>query len=430
MSDRGSRGETADIPFSAPGHGEDIHGEIRVDREPSSRDRRRGPRALLRRALARVVGGLDNRVRSLYGRAFGYAAIRRPVTYTAVTAGASTARTYLVTHHAPRGIVDVAAKVRRGIGGFRILDGAPDLHVGHDLHYLPADNHRDAALYDPQGHAIRESISESVFDRHRPKLDRTVSLAAHDFVVETRPSIYLGYCFDQFGHFLTETMSRFWMIPEIDPREFNFVIHKRTPQPLRAFMLEVLDLFGIPSSNVIRYDRPVRFDSILVPAQAIRHKEAVWTRFLDVTARIGAAVDAPLRVDPDRAVYFSKERFGHDRTLRNESALVDGLGARGVQILYPETLPVRDRIVLYNHCRTVMGIRASAHHLNLFSARPLHHVYFSGPFDRRFVMLDAAKGNRSTWIHGESSPPQDGQTRWSLTLDVPRCLEVCDRLLS
>jgi hypothetical protein len=357
---------------------------------------------------------------------FGYGRSERHLSYLAVRGDRVEAHSYAFDTHGPRGIIG-AADALAAIEGFRVVDEAPSLCDGRDLHYIPADRRRDAGLYDRHGQVIPESRSYSICDHRDVGGPKDASLAAHDFVVERRPSVYLGYCADQFGHFLSETVSRFWIIPNIDPRAYNFVIHNRMPHALRSYMVEVLELFGIPPGQVIQYNFPVRFEHILVPAQGIIRNDAVWTRFIAVAARLGAELDAPLNVDPERPVYFTK-RLQLDRAIVGEADLIEGLQSRGVQILDPETLSVRERIMLYNNCRTVIGVRASAQYLGLFSSRPLHHVYIEGRYDRHCLMIDAAKGNRSTWIHGEVTAPPPGKRRRGLAIDATRCLEVLDSL--
>src|SRR4051794_33194288 len=67
--------------------------------------------------------------------------------------------------------------------------------------------------------------------------------------------VYLGWCFQHFGHFLMETLARTWILDEIDP-SVKVIFHTKLlriasgQKPLSAATQRMLELFGIPLDRI------------------------------------------------------------------------------------------------------------------------------------------------------------------------------------
>src|SRR3954453_10807624 len=73
--------------------------------------------------------------------------------------------------------------------------------------------------------------------------------------------VYLGWCFQHFGHFLMESLTRTWILEETDP-SIKVVFHTKLPKiasgqkPLSATTQQILELFGIPLNRIIFPQEP------------------------------------------------------------------------------------------------------------------------------------------------------------------------------
>lgn len=390
--------------------------------DPGSRSRRRN--GLWHRAVRRIERSLA----AAHSKVAPYRAVEWVVEYNHARDGTVARRKYALTRVGPAEGFGLASRTSARIGDFSIIEGTPKVEAGKDLLAVPTDRHIHAALFGGDGSVVPHSVTRSLFDPRDWHGPDPIRPDGHDFVQENRPSVYLGYLFSHFGHFITEAMSRSYIAEQIDPRRFNFVFHAAPGTRLQPFMVEMMSLFGIPVENVSLCDRPTRFAEILVPEQAIVHKHSLWSCLSDYAGRCGAAIERGQKdIDPEQPVYFSKQKFSHSRGIQNEDTLVEALRAKGVRILYPETMTVTERVSIYNRCRTFIGPRSSAFQLNLFSGGPVHQVYIDGLLDKRFVMLDAAKGNRSTWIYAKVRKGSlDSPNQNELELDPRRLIESLD----
>jgi hypothetical protein len=167
------------------------------------------------------------------------------------------------------GAPDAAGRTR--LDGVAVLQGNPGQVEGTDLRYRPPVRPREScAHYDaagapvPASFTFRGSADDLVFATHP-----VAPLEARDFMIENRPSIYLGRLINAFGHIITETMSRFWIFDAHEPRNFNLVFHGMKPKDFPGWMRELLELAGLPLENVSVYDSPTILKNVIIPRQGM-----------------------------------------------------------------------------------------------------------------------------------------------------------------
>lgn len=183
--------------------------------------------------------------------------------------------------------------------------------------------------------------------------------------------LYLGhYMGGHYGHFITETLSTFWVF-ETDPsKNFDyflfhpFVFGAAVPDYVRF----CLDCFEIPLDKVrfVGTDA-LAFEELLVPERLFRLNHSADPRSRWTYQHLAKAAQAPSVPSP--RLYLSRRRFSRtnfERVVANELEMEREFQRRGFRVLYPETMSFEDQIALYSRADQVAGISGSGLHNSLF----------------------------------------------------------------
>jgi len=153
---------------------------------------------------------------------------------------------------------------------------------------------------------------------------------------------------------------------------------------LTAWQEDALRLLGhaaVPRVTVERTERQyifseVEFSNILTGSTAFSRSEAVRDTF----RRLRDAVET---TGPhDNAIYVARTDGGN-RRMRNEAALIEGLSARGFQIITPGLLSLAEQIAVFKHASFVVGPHGAG----------LSNVVFCQPGAMLYEILPAAYDN-------------------------------------
>lgn len=183
--------------------------------------------------------------------------------------------------------------------------------------------------------------------------------------------LYLGHFMGgHYGHFITETLSTFWIFAGLDMASFDYVLFHPFVFGLSRpdYSHYCLARFGIAPEQVrFASDEVLRCAHLTVPERLLRlnHSADVGLRW--VYERIAAEAERPPG-RPER-VYLSRRRFSRrnfDRVMANEVLIENVFRTRGFEIVYPETLPFFQQIGFYRHCTVLAGLSGTALHNALF----------------------------------------------------------------
>ncbi|MDR3112849.1 MAG: glycosyltransferase family 61 protein [Endomicrobium sp.] len=114
--------------------------------------------------------------------------------------------------------------------------------------------------------------------------------------------IFLGNLSSHFGHFIFQSLTRLWIYLN---SEFSGTKAVYIAESDNIF-LDVLDIFGIDTNNVIRISRPTKFKSVTIPQQShIYYEPQYHKNFARVFQRIRNNSDGY----PYEKIYFSRRKF-------------------------------------------------------------------------------------------------------------------------
>lgn len=174
-----------------------------------------------------------------------------------------------------------------------------------------------------------------------------------------------GVLWAHFGHFLVESSSRLWALPQVEEDIKGILFIPKRPavgKEVRGYHREYLSLFG--SDLPIKVlTKPTRVDELVVPGQGFglgkitagtrRFRQAVQDRF----AR-DVAPDGPGKL------YISRSKLGLGKGgLLGEEQLESLLEAEGYEVYHPQDHSLSHQIARYKAAKKVVAADGSALHL-------------------------------------------------------------------
>lgn len=195
-------------------------------------------------------------------------------------------------------------------------------------------------------------------------------------------SIYLGISTRHYGHFLIETLSRFWALEQLGSFD-NYVFHHLFGLPLSPRWFEpareCFACFGIPLERVILVRRPLRFERIVLPTAQLENSNGVEPAMAATYRRIvehclsrpvcgpgflhrlrGWPGEGPLRL------YFSRRWARGNHPMCNERQVERVFAAAGFRILHPQQWSFARQVALYQRAEIIAGAEGSPLHNSLF----------------------------------------------------------------
>ncbi|MBA2241532.1 MAG: DUF563 domain-containing protein [Chthoniobacterales bacterium] len=183
-----------------------------------------------------------------------------------------------------------------------------------------------------------------------------------DEVVD-EPTFLLGFLDKQFGHFLTESLSRTWALDHPLARDCKFLVW--ADNDILPFHREALNLLGISENSLIYGNRALKFRRLLIPDRGYRLFGAaspVMTRSWD---RIRSAGCAKTSTRTEGRLYLSRRGNPKRRLLKEKE--VEALFERlDFNIVQPETLSFTQQVALVGSCNRLAGSFGSQMHLSMF----------------------------------------------------------------
>jgi capsular polysaccharide biosynthesis protein len=189
--------------------------------------------------------------------------------------------------------------------------------------------------------------------------------------------LYAGNWMNQFGHFITETLTTLW--PD-DLEVAGIVAHPFIfGGPESDWQLELLELGGYGSLPRVLAREGLRVDRLLMPTRAFVPNGYATSMAARVWNRVAAAAtpEEP-RPTATSALFISRTRWHRrlrelgrptPRELPDEELLDRRMEARGCSVIFPEEMSVREQISAVRSKGILIGVSGSALHLSAF-ARP------------------------------------------------------------
>lgn len=178
---------------------------------------------------------------------------------------------------------------------------------------------------------------------------------------------YLGWLIGHYGHFLTESLSRFWYcLDEATPRKFLVHTNYRSFAELPAHVLTALAAFGIGEGNLTLVREPYRVDKLHCPAPAMRCDDSSGTHMNAVYRHLTKSLAVRSDERP-RKVYVSRQSLPGDARRFNETEIRDVFERLGFDSIAPEAMSFEDQLSLYANTTHLAGPVGSGMHNAVFT---------------------------------------------------------------
>lgn len=165
--------------------------------------------------------------------------------------------------------------------------------------------------------------------------------------------VWLGYLWDFWGHFLSDSISRLWFLLKETRLKCCYISSDET-------FLECFNLFGLSSDRMIRITRPTQFKKVIIPDISFCYYDYCYTEYKQTIEKIRKTVNP----EGINKVYLSRSNYGGTF---GENLLEEIFKKEGFKIFYPELLSIKDQISIMKGAKIVAGISGTAMHNVLFS---------------------------------------------------------------
>ena len=290
-----------------------------------------------------------------------------------------------------------------------ILPGLPALRIETECFIKnPGPEDGQGGVFDSEGAFIRGSGLQR--GKAQIVTGKRIAPGAETRVEETH--LYIGVLYLHFGHCLLEGLARIWpLLSGAIPRDTPLAVMEhpnRDPRMLKAW----LALLGFPDQRITFVNSVTAFSELIIPDPGIviskhgfpGHVQSLQQAFL------GACREAQESKPRSGAVYLSRSKLSPDkRIIIGEQHIESYLSSCGVDIMYPETLALRDQIHALRGYETVIGYVGSAFH-NLFFCEPgVNAIYLcANPPIKTYHIIDEMLGINGVFVNDSKAGGIDG----------------------
>lgn len=241
------------------------------------------------------------------------------------------------------------------------------------------------AVYDQSGHLVSISQRTSAHVAWKPTdPDQLPDNTAGSEMLDGN-CIYLGHYSGHYGHFLLETLSRFWVLQEnihYDRLIFQPFIHD-IPHPSVFSPAKVcFECFNIKPKQVVVVKKMIRCKFLIVPSPLVEinncanpEQAAIYKQIAkhceEVSKNRSGFLNKFLNPSLHSALkhhrfYLSRKKLRSPHYIKNEDEVEKIFRKFGFDVIYPESLDFRDQVALYNKAEILAGFAGSALHNSVF----------------------------------------------------------------
>jgi len=185
------------------------------------------------------------------------------------------------------------------------------------------------------------------------------------------PCIYLPFaCFNNFGHFVTETISYLWAFTESASEipSCQVIIGGSSDHDLARLVAQLIETAG--HQVVFEQDLPSRFlaEQLYIPSSTFSLHNKVNALYLKTAQAIGRLITKTANKkdaasSSSSLIYLSRSKLPTSlRTILGENEIEANLAKRGWQILHPEQMPLDAQLNAYSQASVIAGFEGSAFH--------------------------------------------------------------------
>jgi capsular polysaccharide biosynthesis protein len=242
-------------------------------------------------------------------------------------------------------------------------------------------------------------IEQSLLVRNYPKAPhpiQIVSAATPEEPVESvdGPTIFAGYLFAHFGHFLLESLSRLWLARERPDHRLVWCLMGDFTE-YTPWQGKILDLLGV-RNEALFLRSPTRFERLLIPEQGYVIQDTFHRQHADF---LGVVEPAPMR--RGNRCWISRSRLSPESGgLQDEEEVESRLARRGWQIFHPQDHSITEQLGFLSSSETIAGLPGSAFHSLILLKRLESRIKLVQlrPANRNYTTIASTRGFDQEWL--------------------------------
>lgn len=261
---------------------------------------------------------------------------------------------------------------------------------------------------------------------------------------------YMGMLNPHFGHFIQESITRFWLAlekPNLLNSKTKFVFHVLKNFNKEAFfssnLTQFLTALGMNKNNIIFVQEPITVENIIIPESAVsisdgncylsEQSKTVWNYVNQSMADVNKKLPADTRSDK---VYLSRSKVKNPiqgRVLTNEAELESQLLRLGFDIISPEDHDQNEMQAILNNTKVIAGAPGSGLQNSFFIPHKATTIAFTtkpiiaiNPGLNHQIHTDLICGNKTNAIIAKHDVMQT-QMNWNI--DVPSTIQFIKKVI-
>ena len=244
---------------------------------------------------------------------------------------------------------------KKSIENIRFLDELK-VHTVSDCTVVVDSSHR-FGIFDSVGNLVPNSIQQRTKSVQKPPVFEPAN-----YFLDV-DAVYLGTLEDHFGHFLLEHTTRLHALLKQQYRGKKYIlVNNRQLVSVSDFVYQLFALLGIDKEDLIIVSSTVGIRRLHIPDVAFEIPHMSSATFGDIFDVAASAVPA---VKKHEKVYVSRLKLG-ERATFGEEQVQQIFVSNGYEVIYPESMSLKEQISFMKHCKCLAGIAGSALHLSLF----------------------------------------------------------------
>lgn len=289
--------------------------------------------------------------------------------------------------------------------GLKTFEKDPSIQTFEDVLYLPRiPGHYDAnfGLYDQYGRLIQCAGPRRGWPNYPLGQSESccISPSPHHPSAPEILYFYGGNIVPHYGHFITETLPRYWCGRHVYAGLKILVHAEKTLDSLFAlpWLAELFSLLGLKQDDFVVLERPTRIRRLIVASAAFEENHFAHRAFARFCNELGERHGEDIA--ETRPVYLSRANCNSQmRHIEGENTVISHLAREGFAIFAPETLRVRQQLRLFSAHRPTVGFVGSAFHNDIFCGSPAGiALTCDGLISSNYVLMDRVNNARIRYL--------------------------------
>lgn len=301
------------------------------------------------------------------------------------------------------------AQCRENWGNHQIVTSDPSIIKVERASYIPIALDQGWGIYNHSGHVIYDSVDFRGSERGTNGQVVEAKINPDHITVEAPDFdyIYVGRINLHYGHFLINTLPRFWALQKLRHHRAKVLCHGHgTPSEWFRFpfFAEICRTLNLQPDDFVVFGTPINLKNVTIPSTSFEEQYQAHQMYRDFCQYIGRHVTdnaAGIRVT-DTPAYLSKAKLtiGVGR-IKNEIDLLPILSKAGIDIFYPEQMSFADQLRLFCSRSIILGTVGSYFHTNILATTP-SRIFGINPtphVNSNYIMIDSLTQIESSYYY-------------------------------